>query len=168
MGCLRLLHVCCNPLNHLPSNAPSHVAHRRFRESRTSLMSESSAQSSAVQGFYAGLNVCALVMIFFLVPESKKRTLEELDYVSYLFRCALFELSELTFVPRRLVQVFAVPTGKHASYQLNKALPYFFKRYIFRRKVHLEPLYDFDEVDRDEKKGVTHVHSDLERKRALT
>ncbi|KAI9675417.1 MAG: hypothetical protein M1817_001321 [Caeruleum heppii] len=72
-------------------------------------------------GFYAGLNVLALVLIFFFVPETKQRTLEELD------------------------QVFAVPTRTHASYQLTKALPYWFKRHILRKKnATLKPLYNFD------------------------
>ncbi|KAL8818247.1 MAG: hypothetical protein Q9191_007983 [Dirinaria sp. TL-2023a] len=71
--------------------------------------------------FYAGLNLTALVMIFFWVPETKQRTLEELDYV------------------------FAVPTRKHMSYQLTKALPYFFKRHVLRQKnARLEPLYRFE------------------------
>lgn len=39
-------------------------------------------------------------MIFLWVPETKQRTLEELDYV------------------------FAVPTRKHMHYQMTKALPY--------------------------------------------
>jgi MFS family permease len=34
--------------------------------------------------FYAGLNMVAFVMIFFLMPETKQRTLEELDYVCKL------------------------------------------------------------------------------------
>jgi len=72
-------------------------------------------------GFYAGLNVTAFVLIFFWVPETKQRTLEELDYV------------------------FAVPTRTHAKYQLTKALPYWFKRYVFMNKnATLEPLYHFD------------------------
>lgn len=50
-------------------------------------------------GFYAGLNVLAFVMIFLWLPETKQRTLEELDYV------------------------FAVPTRKHMHYQVTKALP---------------------------------------------
>ena len=100
-------------------------------------------------GFYAGLNVCALVMIFFLMPgthifiiapillfltnhfsflkkkkiETKQRTLEELDYV------------------------FAVPTSRHVSYQAKTFLPYWIRRYIFFRNVELEPLYNFDEVE---------------------
>lgn len=63
----------------------------------------------------------ALIMIFFFVPETKQRTLEELDYV------------------------FAVPTTTHMSYQLTKALPYFAKRHVLRRKnARLEPLYKTD------------------------
>ncbi|KAJ6044292.1 uncharacterized protein N7446_002488 [Penicillium canescens] len=73
-------------------------------------------------GFYAGLNVTALIMIFLWVPETKQRTLEELDYI------------------------FAVPTRVHMKYQVTKALPYWFKRYIFRRNVVLEPLYKFDTI----------------------
>ena len=97
-------------------------------------------------GFYAGLNVCALIMIFFLLPgtsyiyiissssftdfffflfkkETKQRTLEELDYV------------------------FAVPTSRHVSYQAKTFLPYWIKRYVFFQNVELEPLYNFDEVE---------------------
>ena len=39
----------------------------------------------------------------------------------------------------------AVPTRTHAKYQLTKALPYWFNRYIFMKKdAKLEPLYHFD------------------------
>ncbi|KAF8503867.1 hypothetical protein JB92DRAFT_3084245 [Gautieria morchelliformis] len=84
-------------------------------------------------GFYAGLNVTAFVMIFFLVPETKQRTLEELDYV------------------------FAVPTSVHMSYQLTQALPYWIQRYVFRNKnATLKPLYNFDApVAEDLKKAIT-------------
>ncbi|KAL0568184.1 hypothetical protein V5O48_013806 [Marasmius crinis-equi] len=75
-------------------------------------------------GFYAGMNVVATVMIFFLLPETKQRTLEELDYI------------------------FAVPTAKHIKYQGGKTLPYWIKRYIlFRKNTVLEPLYNFEEVE---------------------
>lgn len=47
-------------------------------------------------GFYAGLNVLALVAIFLFMPETKQRTLEELDYV------------------------FGVPTRMHARFQAIK------------------------------------------------
>ncbi|KAK0625407.1 hypothetical protein B0T17DRAFT_272539 [Bombardia bombarda] len=71
-------------------------------------------------GCYAGFNFVALIMIFFLVPETKQRTLEELDYV------------------------FAVPTHKFASYQLTQALPWWFKRWVlWRRDAQLKPLYQY-------------------------
>ncbi len=67
-------------------------------------------------------------MIFLWVPETKQRTLEELDYV------------------------FAVPTHTHMHYQTTKALPYFVNKWILRHKdVVLEPLYKFDSArDTDE------------------
>ncbi|KAF9035249.1 hypothetical protein BJ165DRAFT_1511010 [Panaeolus papilionaceus] len=85
-------------------------------------------------GFYAGLNVVAFVMIFFLMPETKQRTLEELDYV------------------------FAVPTSKHASYQLKTFLPYWIRRYVLFQKVELTPLYNFSEVESETvfEKGAGH------------
>lgn len=71
--------------------------------------------------FYAGLNLTAWVLIFLFVPETKQRTLEELDYV------------------------FAVPTRTHARYQVTKALPWWFKRWVlFRKSAVLEPLYHFE------------------------
>ncbi|KAL7776058.1 hypothetical protein CFE70_006471 [Pyrenophora teres f. teres 0-1] len=73
-----------------------------------------------VFGFYAGLNVIALTMIFLWLPETKQRTLEELDYV------------------------FGVPTRTHMDYQLKKNLPWWFKTYILRRQGLAKPqLYHF-------------------------
>lgn len=84
-------------------------------------------------GFYAGLNVCALVMIFFFVPETKQRTLEELDYI------------------------FAVPLHRFWKYQTGTWLPWWIQRYVFWRKgVQLKPLYHFDHVKADLKE-VRHV-----------
>lgn len=72
-------------------------------------------------GFYAGLNLVAFVLIFLFVPETKQRSLEELDYV------------------------FAVTTRRHASYQLGTVAPWWIKRYIFRRKGLVCPeLYKID------------------------
>ena len=61
-------------------------------------------------GFYAGLNVVALIMIFLWMPETKQLTLEELDYV------------------------FAVSTRRHMNYQLFEVLPWWTNRYILRKK----------------------------------
>jgi MFS family permease len=72
-------------------------------------------------GFFAGLNMVAFVWIFLWVPETKQRTLEELDYI------------------------FAVPTRRFMSYQTGTWLPWFIQRYVFWNKnAQLKPLYTFD------------------------
>ena len=61
-------------------------------------------------------------MIFLFVPETKQKTLEELDYI------------------------FVVPTRTFMRYQLTKALSYWFKRCVFfNGGAKLEPLYKTDE-----------------------
>lgn len=73
-------------------------------------------------GFYAGLNVVAFCMIFLWVPETKQRTLEELDYI------------------------FGVPTKRFIKYNTSKAIPWFVQRWVFFKKdAKLEPLYQFDQ-----------------------
>ncbi|RMJ23200.1 galactose-proton symport [Aspergillus sp. HF37] len=62
-------------------------------------------------GFYAGLNVVALVMIFLWLPETKQRTLEELDYI------------------------FNISTSKFMAHQCFRVLPWWFKNWVFRMKV---------------------------------
>lgn len=94
-------------------------------------------------GFYAGLNIVAFVMIFLWVPETKQRTLEELDYI------------------------FAIPTRTHMSYQLKKTLPFWIKRYVFRnRDAKLEPLYHFDHVQGEDVliERASHEKEDLDLK----
>lgn len=81
-----------------------------------------SAFSAATLTFFRALNVTAFVMIFLWVPETKQRTLEELDYI------------------------FGVPTRMHMRYQMFQVLPWWINRYIFRRNVHLEPLYKLDHL----------------------
>ncbi|PSN67775.1 hypothetical protein BS50DRAFT_348632 [Corynespora cassiicola Philippines] len=73
-------------------------------------------------GFYAGLNVVAFTMIFFWVPETKQRTLEELDYI------------------------FGVPTKRFIAYQTKVAFPWWVQRWVlFNKSAKLEPLYQFDQ-----------------------
>ena len=72
-------------------------------------------------GFYAGLNVVAFVMIFLWLPETKQRTLEELDYI------------------------FGVPTRKFINYNTKVALPWWYNRWVlFDRSAKLMPLYHFE------------------------
>ncbi|KAF4974786.1 hypothetical protein FZEAL_8363 [Fusarium zealandicum] len=73
---------------------------------------------------YSGFNFLALIMIFLFLPETKQRTLEELDYI------------------------FAVPTRVFMKYQVTKALPWWIRRWIlFQRNATLEPLYQFDAAE---------------------
>ncbi|OJJ30796.1 hypothetical protein ASPWEDRAFT_71868 [Aspergillus wentii DTO 134E9] len=75
-------------------------------------------------GFYAGLNIVALILIFFFMPETKQRSLEELDHI------------------------FSISTRAHAWYQLTESLPWWFRRYLFGRKDAVcRDLYAHLEVD---------------------
>ncbi|WAO90246.1 MFS domain-containing protein [Fusarium falciforme] len=80
-------------------------------------------------GFYAGLNLVALVLIFLFVPETKRKTLEELDYV------------------------FGVPDRTHAKYQLKTVLPWWFKRWILQRKGEVCPDLYHDETSHQTRPG---------------
>lgn len=71
---------------------------------------------------YATLNVLALVLVFLFVPETKLKTLEELD------------------------GVFSIPTRTFIKYQTTECLPRFTKRYILQQKgAELEPPLIFEE-----------------------
>ena len=74
-------------------------------------------------GFYAGLNVVAFFMIWLWLPETKQRTLEELDYV------------------------FGVTTRRHMNFQTSEQFPWWFRKWVLRRKGEPEPqLYHFEET----------------------
>jgi MFS family permease len=78
-------------------------------------------------GFYAAMNLIAFFMIFLWLPETKQRSLEELDYV------------------------FGVSTRRHMSFQVKEVAPWWIKTYVLRRKGLTVPqLYKFG----DEAPGV--------------
>ncbi|KAJ9608085.1 hypothetical protein H2200_007073 [Cladophialophora chaetospira] len=80
--------------------------------------------STGAFGFYAALNALAFVMIFLWLPETKQKSLEELDYV------------------------FAVPTRTHMNYQIKQVAPYWFKTVVLRRKGLVSPqLYKIEQQD---------------------
>lgn len=82
--------------------------------------------------FYAGLNLVALFLIFSFMPETKQKTLEELDYV------------------------FAVSHRRHMGYQYREVLPWWIKRYVRREKGLASPELYKDQnqvVDRPVEKG---------------
>jgi hypothetical protein len=76
-------------------------------------------------------------LVLFFVPETKGRTLEELD------------------------QVFSVPTRVHAAYGARQ-IPYFFRRYILWQDVQPEILYERDDVIYEDStfQGETEVKSE--------
>ncbi|KAM5342104.1 hypothetical protein ACJ41O_015135 [Fusarium nematophilum] len=80
-------------------------------------------------GFYAGLNLVALALIFLFVPETKQKTLEELDYV------------------------FGVPDRTHAKYQLKTVLPWWTRRWILMKKGETCPDLYHDENTHQERPG---------------
>ncbi|RDW62783.1 MFS transporter-11 [Coleophoma crateriformis] len=95
-------------------------------------------QSFKPQGafaWYAVWNIIGFIGVLLFVPETKGKTLEELD------------------------QVFAVPTHKHAAYGLRQ-LPYFTRRYIFRQDIEPERLYDTDAVEHHERSFSTEKNTD--------
>lgn len=71
--------------------------------------------------WYAGWNIVGWWLILLLMPETKGKTLEELD------------------------QVFSVSTTFHAAYGLRQ-IPYFFQRYILRQNVRPEVLYEREDA----------------------
>jgi hypothetical protein len=72
--------------------------------------------------WYACWNIIGFFGVLFLVPETKGKTLEELD------------------------QVFGVRSRDHAAYGLRQFF-WFFKRYLLRQDIPPEKLYDEQEVE---------------------
>lgn len=114
------------PLSHREVGMAWAVATNNFWASILSLTFPYMLRAFTAQGafgFYAGLNIIAFVLIFLFLPETKQRSLEELDYV------------------------FGVPTRTHARYQLTQVLPWWIRRYIFGRKGAVCPeLYKVSET----------------------
>ncbi|KAL4729680.1 hypothetical protein ACLX1H_004102 [Fusarium chlamydosporum] len=70
-------------------------------------------------GFFAGLNIVAFILIFFLVEETKQLTLEELD------------------------QVFDNPKSQFVTYQITNRIPFVSKKYLlWRRDAERPQAYD--------------------------
>jgi hypothetical protein len=89
--------------------------------------------------WYACWNLIGFTGVLFFVPETKGKTLEELD------------------------QVFGVRTRDHAAYGLKQFL-FFFRRYIFRQDVEPVRLYEKDSVDHNRSSFATEKESDATRR----
>jgi hypothetical protein len=112
------------PLSHREVGMSWAVATNNFWASVLSLTFPRMLRAFSPQGafgFYAALNVIAFCMILLWLPETKQRSLEELDYV------------------------FAVPMRTHMNYQLKQVVPWWIKRFVFQRKGAVCPeLYKFE------------------------
>ena len=75
--------------------------------------------------YYATWNIVGFFLVLLFLPETKGKTLEELD------------------------QVFGMPTHKHAAYGLRQ-IPYFVQRYLLGRHVEPERLYQKEDEGMDE------------------
>jgi MFS family permease len=131
------------PLSHREVGMSWAVATNNFWASVVSITFPRQLRAFSVPGafgFYTAMNVIAFCLIFLFLPETKQRTLEELDYV------------------------FGVPTRTHAKYQLFTVLPWWFKNIPnfvrLRKPTHCPVLYKFQdeawtESDHDDAKGVS-------------
>ena len=81
--------------------------------------------------WYAGWNIVGFILVLLFLPETKGKTLEELD------------------------QVFGMPTHAHAAYGLRQ-IPYFIQRYLLRRHVEPERLYEREEGHDNGEAGYDH------------
>jgi hypothetical protein len=68
-------------------------------------------------GLFAGLNLVAFVLVFLLVEETKRRSLEDLD------------------------SIFAVKESRFTRYQVMQYLPWFFQYYVLGRAIPRPELY---------------------------
>jgi MFS family permease len=69
-----------------------------------------SLKSQGAFALYAALNVVAVILIFLLLPETRLKTLDELD------------------------DVFSISTRAFVRYQVTEYLPWFMRRYLLRQK----------------------------------
>jgi MFS family permease len=85
--------------------------------------------------WYGVWNLIGFLGVLFFVPETKGKTLEELD------------------------QVFGVRTRDHAAYG-GRQFVYFFRRYVFRQNVEPEQLYEKDKVEHHSSSFTQEAESD--------
>jgi len=83
---------------------------------------------------YAVLNIVAVTLVFLFVPETRLKTLDELD------------------------DVFSVPTRRFIKYQVTEYIPFIVRRYILRdEEADLKPLAlagEYHELDPEDEEAM--------------
>lgn len=91
------------PLSHREIGMAWAVATNNFWASVLSISLPHMLQAmtpTGVFGFYAGLNLVAWVLIYLFIPDTKQKTLEELDYVFSVPNSQLFLYHARTVLPK--------------------------------------------------------------------
>ncbi|KXJ89738.1 and other transporter-domain-containing protein [Microdochium bolleyi] len=111
------------PTSHREAGCSSAIATNLFFAGILSIVFPSMHQAlgeGRALGLFSGLCFVAFVLVFLLVEETKRRSLESLD------------------------QVFAVPKSKFVRFQVQQQLPWFVRRYVLRRKDLKKPSLYMD------------------------
>ncbi|VUC26145.1 unnamed protein product [Clonostachys rosea] len=110
------------PLSHREAGASAAIATNLFFAGILTIIIPAMKQAfktPGLLGFFAGMNIIALILVFFIVEETRMFSLEELD------------------------EVYKQPKSNFAKYQLSEILPYFVKRYLlFQSSAKQPPSYD--------------------------
>ena len=86
-------------------------------------------------GVFAGLCMLAFVFIFLFMPETKRSTLEDINFI-----CKLLLRIRLLWDNDKVTNfsTVGVPTIRHARYQFTEIAPYSFKLFLFYLRLHKE------------------------------
>lgn len=113
------------PLSHREIGMSSAVAVTNIWASALSMTFPQILSGLGSQGafsLYAVLNVVALILVFLFVPETRLKTLDQLD------------------------DVFSIGTRRFIKYQVQVYLPWWFRRYVMKeKKAELQPLEEREE-----------------------
>ncbi|KAH8899129.1 MFS general substrate transporter [Thozetella sp. PMI_491] len=122
------------PLSHREAGASVAIAVNLFFAGLLTILyplMDSKLHASGAVGLFSGLNMVAFVLIYFLVEETRRLRLEDLDLI------------------------FDQPKRRFIIYQAQTYLPYFVRRYLLWKDVRPPRSYDEEVAARLREKGTT-------------
>jgi hypothetical protein len=117
------------PLSHREAGASVAIATNLFFAGVLTIVVPSIKTAFSIPGtlgFFSGMNIIAFILVFLLVEETRRLTLEDLE------------------------MVYSVSKTRFIRFQLYEWLPYLVKRYVFRRKDILDlprPQYLLNDIE---------------------